>query len=167
MSNSTCWLSFLDSSSRSLLPPNNLRDSMAKLFLSQKEKVRLLSSVAFTVLMTVFLSQSSFAQELIVNPSFESKLTGWLSDKSPIRAIAATSPVKTGTYSAHINNANQDNEYFYQNLNASPFGNYTFSVWAMVHDASKWSSVGVNVFDANWVRIPSASFQLEVNSTAF
>ena len=167
MSNSTCWLSFYDSSSRSLLPPNNLRNSMANFFLSRKEKVRLLSSVAFTVLMTVFLSQSSFAQELIVNPGFESKLTGWLSDKSPIRTIAATSPVKTGIYSAHINNANQDNEYFYQNLNASPFGNYTFSVWAMVHDASKWSSVGVNVFDANWVRIPSASFQLEVNSTAF
>jgi hypothetical protein len=167
MFNSTGWLSFFDSSSRSLLPPNNLRDSLTELFLSQKGKVRLLSSVALTVLMAVFFSQSSFAQELIVNPGFESKLTGWQSNKSPIRTIAATNSVKTGTYAAHINNASQDNEYFFQNLNASPFGNYTFSVWARVHVASKWSSVGVNVYDANWVRITSASFEMEVNSTAF
>ncbi len=167
MSNSTCWLSFFDSSSRSLLPPNNLRDSMTKLFLSQRGKARLLSSVALTVLMAVFFSQSSFAQELILNPGFESKLTGWQSNKNPIRTIAATNPVYAGTYAAHINNAYQDNEYFYQNLNASPFGKYSFSVWAMVHDASKWSSVGVNVFDANWTKIPSASFELEVNSTTF
>ncbi len=167
MSNSTCWLSFFDSSHRSLLPPNNLRDSLTKLFLSQRGKARLLSSVAFTVLMAVFLSQSSFAQELIVNPGFESKLTGWVSNKAPIRTIATTNPVKTGVYSAHINNASQDNEYFYQNLNASPFGNYSFSVWAMVHDASKWSSVGVNVYDANWIKITSASFEMEVNSSSY
>ena len=140
---------------------------MAKLFLLQKGKVRLLSSVALTVLMAMFFSQSSFAQELIVNPGFESKLTGWLSNKSPIRTVAATSPVKTGIYAAHINNANQDNEYFYQNVNASPFGKYSLSVWAMVHDASKWSSVGVNFYDANWVMIPSARIEMEVNSTSY
>jgi hypothetical protein len=150
-----------------LLPPNNLRDSMTKLFLSQKGKARLLSSVALTVLMAVFFSQSSFAQELILNPGFESKLTGWQSNKNPIRTVAATSPVHTGTYAAHINSAYQDNEYFYQNLNASPFGKYSFSVWAMVHDASKWSTVGVVVYDANWVKIPSATFEMQVNSTTF
>jgi hypothetical protein len=168
MSNSTCWLSFFDSSSRLLLPPNNLRNSLTKLFLFfVRGRVRLFASVAFTVLMTIFFSQSSFAQELIVNPGFESKLTGWQSSKSPIRTIVGTNPIHSGVYAAHIDNTYQDSEYFFQNLNASPFGNYTFSVWAMVHDASKWSSVGVNVYDVNWKKITSASVEMQVNSTSF
>ena len=141
---------------------------MTKLLLfSVRGKVRLLTSVAFTMLITVFFSSFSFAQELIMNPGFESKLTGWQSNKSPIRTVAATNPIHSGVYAAHINNASQDNEYFFQNLNASPFGSYSFSVWAMVHDASKKSTVGVNVYDANWVKITSASVKMEVNSTTF
>jgi hypothetical protein len=167
MSKSNRWLSFFDSSSRLLLPPNNLRDSLTKLFFLQRGKARLLSSVAFTVLLAMFFSQTSSAQELIVNLGFESKLTGWQSNKSPIRTIATTNAVKTGTYAAHINNASQENEYFFQSLNASPFGKYSFSVWAAVNDASKWSTVGVNVYDAKRGRISSASFELEVNSTSF
>jgi hypothetical protein len=166
MSNFTRWLSF-DSPSRLLLPPNNLRDSLASLFSIQGKRYCRTLSVAFTVLMAVFYSQSSFSQELLVNSGFESKLTGWQSNKSPIRTVAATNPVKTGIYAAHINNAYQDNEYFYQNVNAAPSGSYKFSVWAMTHDASKWSSVGVNVYDVNWQKITVASFEIEVNATSF
>ena len=148
MSNFTNWLSENDSPSRSLLPPNNLRDSLTSLFSVQGKRVRQVLSVAFTVLMAVFYSQSSFAQELVINPGFESKLTGWQSSKSPIRTIAATNPIHSGTYAAHINANYQDNEYFFQNVNATPLATYNFSVWAMVHDISKYSAVGVNVYDA-------------------
>ena len=167
MSNFTNWLSENGSPSRLLLPPNNLRDSLASPFSVQEKRLRQALSVAFTVLMAMFYSQSSFAQELIINPGFESKLTGWQSNKNPIKTVAATSPIHSGTYAAHINNSTVGDEYFYQNINASPFGKYTFSVWAMVHDITKYSSVGVNVYDANWVKIPAACVEMEVNATAF
>jgi SdrD B-like domain/Ig-like domain CHU_C associated/HYR domain len=169
MSNFTRWLSENDSPSRLLLPPNNWRDSLASLFSVQGKRSRPILSVAFAVLMAVFFSQSSFAQELIVNPGFESKLVGWQSNQNPIKTIAATNPVKTGTYAAHINNNNSaaGDEYFHQNVSAAPFGKYTFSVWAMTHDASKYGSVGVNVYDANWAKIPAACIEMEVNATSY
>jgi hypothetical protein len=140
MSNFTRWLSFFDSPNRLLLPPNNLRDSLARLFLFLTGKVSRTFIVAFTVLLTIFFGQTSFAQELLVNPGFESKNAGWQSN--PSGTIYSSAAVKSGTYAAFINNANLTDEYFYQNINASPFGNYTFSVWAMVSNAAKWSSVG-------------------------
>ncbi|MCU0468229.1 MAG: hypothetical protein MUF58_06470, partial [Arcicella sp.] len=167
MSNSTRWLSFCGSSLRLLLPPNNRHDGLTNRLSSPRGSFRAAVSVVFLMLMTIFVGHSSLAQELILNPGFESKLAGWQSNKSPIRTVAATNPVKSGIYAAHINNHYQDNEYFFQNLNASPFGQYTFSVWAMTHDASKWSSVGVNVYDANWQKISASSFHIEVNSTSY
>lgn len=37
----------------------------------------------------------------------------------------------------------------------------------MIHDASKLSTIGINVYDINHVKIPSASFEMEVNSIEF
>lgn len=167
MSNFTNWLSENGSPSRSLLPPNNLRDSLASYFSVQGKRFRQILSVAFTVLMAVFLGQSSFAQELITNPCFESKLTGWQYSKTPIKTVATTSPIHSGVYAAHIDNSTVGDEYFYQNVNASPFGKYTFSTWEKVDDDKKYSSVGVNVFDVNWVKIPAACIEMEVNAKAF
>ncbi|RME95347.1 MAG: hypothetical protein D6772_13310, partial [Bacteroidetes bacterium] len=98
----------------------------------------------------------------LANPGFESGLDHWSVTSGVARAVS--SPVRTGSRSAKLDNPNTT---ITQSVDASAGDIFTIELYARNHSSAGWASFGLSFQDANWNDIHVENLQIPNNTTSW